>query len=157
MPTVEPTPATGDFTEEIDLGDLGLSVEDLSGLPDDIGSLPGVDTGGTREGPGLGAGGLLSAAGGAEIVDATDVEAFGAMGTAVLDDRDETLPAHADTLGRGTEVLERGDTQGTGATSLMRSLDADVGEEAGDSGLDLDLDDLAGALSGGDTIEQPRG
>ena len=157
MPTVEPTPATGDFTEEIDLGDLGLSVEDLSGLPDDIGSLPGVDTGDTREQPALGADDLLSATGVTEIVDATDVEAFETMGTAVLDDRDETLLADAETLGRGTEVLERGDTQGTGATSLMRSLDADVGEEAGDSGLDLDLDDLAGALSGGDTIEQPRG
>jgi len=157
MPTVE-SEAPGEYTEEIELGDLGLSVEDLSGLPDDIGSLPGVDTGDTREQPALAADDdLLSATGVTEIVDTSDDDAFETMGTAVLDDNDETLLAGSDMLAGGTQVLERDAEKGTGATTLMKALGSSAAQAGnGDSGLDLDLDDLAGALSGGDTIEQPR-
>ncbi|HEX6995578.1 MAG TPA: FimV/HubP family polar landmark protein [Gammaproteobacteria bacterium] len=147
MPTVETT-APGEFTEEIDIGDLGLSVEDLSGLPDDIGSLPGVDTGDTREQPALGADDdLLSATGVTKIVDTSDDDDLETTGTAVLDDGDETLLA-------GTEVLERGVT--ARGTAVLEGLGPQPAAANGDSGLDLDLDDLAGALGGGDTMEQPR-
>jgi len=148
MPTVE-TPAAGEFTEEIDLNDLGLSVEDLSGLPDDIGSLPGADTGETREQPALGADDeLLSATGVTKIIEASDEDDFETMGTAVLGDDDATLLAGTDVLERA--VADRG-------TAVLDSLGSQPAKVPGDSGLDLDLDDLASALGGGgDTIEQPR-
>src|SRR5690606_11264169 len=83
MPAVDPT-ATGEYTEEIDLNDLGLSVDDLSGLPDDIGSLPGFDASDTREQRALAADDeLLSATGVTAIVQADIEDPFEMAGTEV--------------------------------------------------------------------------
>lgn len=164
MPTVEQTDlhsAPSDFTEEIDLEDLGLTVEDLSGLPDDLGVLPDgeLGLGDTREQPKLDEDSLLSATG---ITEVAEDEAIEDIGTAVLGDRDATMlaPPIDDQLVHGsTEVLERDDALSSGDTSLLKMLEGDDVEQAAtatDTGLDLDLDDLSAALSAGDTVEQPR-
>ena len=57
-PTVEQPAlgtATGEFTAEIDLDDLGLDVKDIEGLPGDLGDLPmaAASESDTREQPAL--------------------------------------------------------------------------------------------------------
>ncbi|HEX7235999.1 MAG TPA: FimV/HubP family polar landmark protein [Gammaproteobacteria bacterium] len=157
-PTVE-TPAlgaaTGEFTAEIDLDDLGLDVKDIEGLSADLGDLP--TAGGasdTREQPALrDDDGLLSATGVTKVLHGAGKEAEDddstESNTSVLDDQDATLLAGTLT---GTEVLE-GRRQGdnSGATSLMKSL-----KGGKDAPVDLDLADLTAALHGADTVEQPR-
>src|SRR5690606_29004061 len=144
-----------EYTEEIDLEDLGLTVEDLSGLPDDLGTLPDADLGlgDTREQPKLDDD-LLAASG---ITEVAEDEAIEDIGTAVLGDRDATMLAPIDDeFGRGTAVLER-DGGLSGNTALLNALEGDATETAPtDTGLDLDLDDLSAAFAGGDTVEQPR-
>lgn len=158
IPSLEQTDmhsSPSEYTEEIDLEDLGLTVEDLSGLPDDLGTLPDADLGlgDTREQPKLDDD-LLAASG---ITEVAEDEAIEDIGTAVLGDRDATMLAPIDDeFGRGTAVLER-DGGLSGNTALLNALEGDATETAPtDTGLDLDLDDLSAAFAGGDTVEQPR-
>ncbi|HEX6999788.1 MAG TPA: FimV/HubP family polar landmark protein [Gammaproteobacteria bacterium] len=153
-PTVEQRGIAEDGTAEIDLDDLGLDVSDLQSLPSDFGDLPAGEA--TAETPAPDALGsdsdLLSATGVTQVLSSE--EEFAERETAVLDDNDATMLASLDddTM-TGTEVLDsRFQTDETGSTSLVKNLRKD-----GDSGLDLDLDDLSAALQGGDTVEQPRG
>ena len=158
LPTVE-QPALAsmqtEHTAEIDLDDLGLDVEDLAGLPTDLGELPGAadDDSDTRQQRALsGDDELLSATGVTQVLRADDDDDFEQRKTAVLADEDATMlaPGYDDTL-TGTEVLEnRVAVDESGDTSLVRSLRKD------DGSLDLNLDDLSAALQGGDTVEQPR-
>jgi FimV-like protein len=146
---------SAEHTEEIDLDDLGLSLGDLEDLPEDIGELPSADDGesDTREQPVLrGDDELLSATGVTEVLHEDDLEQ---METSVLQS-DALLMAAvgADEDYRGTEIIEqRREADGSGDTSLVRSLSGYV--EEGE--LDLNLEDLSAALEGGDTIEQRRG
>jgi pilus assembly protein FimV len=149
-----------DHTEEIDLDDLGLSLGDLEDLPADIGELPHADDGesDTREQPVLrGDDELLSATGVTEVLHEDDLEQ---METSVLQGGDSLFAAAAGIGGddgegyRGTEIIdERREADGSGDTSLVRSLSgyAEEGE------LDLNLEELSAALEGGDTVEQPHG
>ena len=157
QPTVEQpvfasTPA--DHTAEIDLDDLGLDVEDLAGLPTDLGELPDGDSD-TRQQRALSEDdSLLSATGVTQVLRADDDDdEFAQRKTAVLADDDATMLApsgYDDTL-TGTEVLSnRMVLDETGDTSLVKSLRNE------DGGLDLNLDDLSAALQGNDTVEQPR-
>jgi pilus assembly protein FimV len=145
--------ATGEFTAEIDLDDLGLDVKDIEGLPSDFGDLPLADgASDTREQRAprdedslLSATGVTKVLHGAEDDDEDSTES----NTSVLEDQDATLLASTLT---GTEVLEgrhKGDTSGN--TSLVKSLRASDGDA-----IDLDLADLTAALHGADTVEQPR-
>ncbi|MBN1237439.1 MAG: hypothetical protein JXB36_03005, partial [Gammaproteobacteria bacterium] len=152
---------SGEHTEEIDLDDLGLNLDDLGTLTGtlsgDLGELAIEDDGSdTREQPALGAGDdLLSATGVTEVL--ADDEELEHMNTEVLGEQDATMLAPGygdDTLG-GTEILaERRGDEASGDTSLLKMLDGDAAGSTG-SGLDLDLEDLASALDG-DTVEQPR-
>jgi pilus assembly protein FimV len=163
-PTVEQPAlgaATGDFTAEIDLDDLGLDVKDIEGLPGDLGDLP-MAAGGetdTREQPALrDDDALLSATGVTKVLhSAEEDDDDAATGTSVLEDQDATLlaPGFDDATGTltGTEVLEgRLEGDESGNTSLVKQL-----RGAGkDESVDLDLADLTAALHGADTVEQPR-
>src|SRR5688572_6534548 len=142
--------ATGEFTAEIDLDDLGLDVKDIEGLPSDLGDLPGGND--TREQPALrDDDALLSATGVTKVLHGAedDDEESTESNTSVLEDQDATLLASTLT---GTEVLEgrrKGDASGN--TSLVKSLRASDGDA-----VDLDLAELTAALHGADTVEQPR-
>jgi pilus assembly protein FimV len=145
--------ATGEFTAEIDLDDLGLDVKDIEGLPGDLGDLPSGGASDTREQPALGdEDALLSATGITKVLHGAEGEAdedSTESNTSVLEDQDATLLASTLT---GTEVLEgrrKGDNSGN--TSLVKSLRAQEGDA-----VDLDLADLTAALHGADTVEQPR-
>jgi pilus assembly protein FimV len=161
-PTVEQPAlgaATGDFTAEIDLDDLGLDVKDIEGLPGDLGDLP-MAAGGetdTREQPALREDdALLSATGVTKVLHSADDD-DAATGTSVLEDQEATLlaPGFGDATSTltGTEVLEgRLEGDESGNTSLVKQL-----RGAGkDESIDLDLADLTAALHGADTVEQPR-
>jgi pilus assembly protein FimV len=137
-----------------------LEIEDIAGLPGDLGYLPGA--GGdsdTREQPALAADdALLSATGVTQVLRGDEDDEFEQRKTAVLGDQDATLLAPGfddNTLTgthTGTAVLEeRFDFDQSGDTSLVKSL------RRNDDGLDLNLDDLSAALRGSDTVEQPRG
>jgi pilus assembly protein FimV len=152
--------ASGEFTAEIDLDDLGLDVKDLEGLPTDLGDLPMAGSGDsdTREQPALGDerdDSLLSATGVTKVLRDEDVVSE----TSVLEDQDATMlaPGYGDETSTlsGTEVLagrlERDDESGN--TSLVRSLGRKDGRK---DDVDLDLSDLTAALHGADTVEQPR-
>jgi pilus assembly protein FimV len=145
--------ATGEFTAEIDLDDLGLDVKDIEGLPGDLGDLPMA--GGqsdTREQPALrDDDGLLSATGVTKVLHGADADEDSTeSNTSVLEDQDATMLSGTLT---GTEVLEGrrngGDTSGN--TSLVKQLGG-----VKDDAVDLDLADLTAALHGADTVEQPR-
>jgi pilus assembly protein FimV len=142
--------ATGEFTAEIDLDDLGLDVKDIEGLPSDLGDLSGGSD--TREQPALhDDDALLSATGVTKVLHGGEVEEEDRTenNTAVLEDQDATLLASTLT---GTEVLEgRRKDDASGNTSLVKSLRA-----ADADAVDLDLADLTAALHGADTVEQPR-
>jgi pilus assembly protein FimV len=162
-PTVEQPAfggATGDFTAEIDLDDLGLDVNDIEGLPGDLGDLPmaaGSETD-TREQPALhDDDALLSATGVTKVLHSQEDDDAAAGNTSVLEDQDATLlaPGFDDPTSTltGTEVLEgRLEDDETGNTSLVKRLR--VGRN--DDDVDLDLADLTAALHGADTVEQPR-
>jgi pilus assembly protein FimV len=145
--------ATGEFTAEIDLDDLGLDVKDIEGLPGDLGDLPMAGgASDTREQPALGDDdGLLSATGVTKVLHgADDDDESTESNTSVLEDQDATMLAGTLT---GTEVLEgrrKGDNSGN--TSLVKQL----GGVKDDAAVDLDLADLTAALHGADTVEQPR-
>ena len=155
-------PNLSDRTAEIDLDDLGLDVEDIAGLPSDLGDLPaatGSDTD-TREQPALAADDeLLSATGVTQVLHSDEDDEFEQRKTAVLGDQDATQlsPGFDDNTltgntHTGTAVLEeRFDFDQSGDTSLVKSL------RKQDDGLDLNLDDLSAALQGSDTVEHPRG
>jgi pilus assembly protein FimV len=160
-PTVEqPALGAGDFTAEIDLDDLGLDVNDIEGLPNDLGDLPMAPSAetDTREQPSLREDdALLSATGVTKVLhgeddDNTDLTS---TSTSVLGEQDATMLAPGFDEGTstmtGTEVLAgRLEVDGeTGNTSLVRSL----GRKGS---VDLDLADLTAALHGADTVEQPR-
>jgi pilus assembly protein FimV len=137
----EGTSASGEYTAELNLDDLGLDVADIEGLPHDLGDLPSSEEAesDTREQPRVGVDSdLLSATGVTQVLEDTDLEH---LNTAVLSDDDATLMApgfEGDRLS-STEVLEHS------------------GEEGGDEdALDLNLDDFSAALRGSDTVEQPR-
>jgi pilus assembly protein FimV len=142
--------ATGEFTAEIDLDDLGLDVKDIEGLPSDLGDLPGASD--TREQPALrDDDALLSATGVTKVLHGGEDEDDDSTesNTSVLEDQDATLLASTLT---GTEVLEgrrKGDNSGN--TSLVKSLRASDADA-----VDLDLADLTAALHSADTVEQPR-
>ena len=145
--------ATGEFTAEIDLDDLGLDVKDFEGLAGDLGDLPMEGASDTREQPALrDEDTLLSATGVTKVLHGTEHEDEDPTesNTSVLEDQDATLLASTLT---GTEVLEGrrkgGDTASN--TSLVRSLRASDGDA-----VDLDLADLTAALHGAETAEQPR-
>jgi pilus assembly protein FimV len=160
-PTVEQaglTAATGEYTAEIDLDDLGLDVEDIEGLPQDLGDLPMAadrETD-TREQPALEADDeLLSATGVTKVLHGADEseESFEHEPTSILGDQDATMmaPGFSDNTLTGTAVIQDRfslDDQ-SGDTSLVKSLGK------GD-GVDLDLADLTAALHGADTVEQPK-
>jgi len=162
-PTVEQPALASSATEltaEIDLDDLGLDVEDLEGLPQDLGDLPmaGGAESDTREQPALHPSeDLLSATGVTQVLRGGDQdednEEFEQRKTSVLSDEDATMlaPGFGDNTLTGTEVLEhRFALDGeSGDTSLVKSLTRD-------DNLDLNLDDLSAALHGADTVEQPR-
>jgi len=145
LPTIE-QPAmhaeTGESTAEIDLDDLGLDVQDLEALPDDLGG-----DGDTQERAAVSADDdLLSATGVTQVLQEDDLAH---VSTAVITDDEATVLAPGF---EGTEVIEnRADLapDESGATSLVQAL------PAAESGLDLDLDDLSAALDGGATVEQP--
>jgi pilus assembly protein FimV len=162
-PTVEqPALASAvptEYTAEIDLDDLGLDVNDIEGLPTDLGDPPmaaGRDTD-TREQPALREeDALLSATGVTKVLHSDDDDSL-ADNTSVIEDEDATMLAPGFDEGTstmtGTAVLDdRHSLDGeTGNTSLVKSL----GKKKRD-GVDLDLDDLTAALHGADTVEQPR-
>jgi pilus assembly protein FimV len=162
-PTVEQPAlgaATGDYTAEIDLDDLGLDVKDIEGLPGDLGDLP-MAAGGetdTREQPALrDDDALLSATGVTKVLHSAEDDDDAATGTSVLEDQDATLLApgfdDATSTLTGTEVLEgRLEGDESGNTSLVKQLRGAGKEES----VDLDLADLTAALHGADTVEQPR-
>jgi pilus assembly protein FimV len=163
QPTVEQPTIAGadraDLTAEIDLDDLGLDVEDLEGLPHDLGDLPAAvdhETD-TREQPELGAeDGLLSATGVTHVLHEEDVGSneFATRETAVLGDNEATMlaPSVRDRTMTGTQVLEhRLELDETGSTSLVSALRPENKDT-----LDLNLDDFSQALHGADTVEQPR-
>jgi pilus assembly protein FimV len=162
-PTVEQPAlgaATGDFTAEIDLDDLGLDVKDIEGLPGDLGDLP-MAAGGetdTREQPALrDDDALLSATGVTKVLHSAEDDDDAATGTAVLEDQDATMLApgfdDATSTLTGTEVLEgRLEGDDSGNTSLVKRLRGSGKDES----VDLDLADLTAALHGADTVEQPR-
>src|SRR5690606_9826710 len=87
------------------------------------------------------------------------------MSTALLSDQEATMLApgygYAEDTLSGTEVIGTADSGSdlSGDTSRLTVLDDDAfGAEDpgyGGNGLDLDLEDLAAALQGGDTVEQP--
>jgi pilus assembly protein FimV len=159
-PTVEQpalTAASSDFTAEIDLDDLGLDVNDIEGLPSDLGDLPMAASAesDTRQQPALRDDDpLLSATGVTKVLHGDDAD--DTSNTSVLEDQEATMLAPGFDEGTGTmtgtEVLEGRlelDDE-SGSTSLVKSLrvkEADV---------DLDLSDLTAALHGADTVEQPR-
>jgi pilus assembly protein FimV len=143
--------ATGEFTAEIDLDDLGLDVKDIEDLPSDLGDLPTSDT---REQPALrDDDALLSATGVTKVLHGGEDEDDDSTenNTSVLEDQDATLLASTLT---GTEVLEgrRAAGDASGNTALVKSLRASGDANA----VDLDLADLTAALHGADTVEQPR-
>jgi pilus assembly protein FimV len=161
-PTVEqPTlNSPSDYTAEIDLDDLGLDVNDIEGLPTDLGDLPMASSHetDTREQPALrDDDALLSATGVTKVLHGDeDGLSETASYTSILTDQDATMMAPGFDEGTstltGTEVLEgRLEDDESGNTSLMRSL---RGKDAGS--VDLDLSDLTAALHGADTVEQPR-
>ena len=158
QPSIDAADRT-DRTAEIDLDDLGLEIEDIAGLPGDLGDLPGGGDSDTREQPALAADdALLSATGVTQVLRGDEDDEFEQRKTAVLGDQDATLLAPGfddNTLTgthTGTAVLEdRFDFDQSGDTSLVKSL------RRNDDGLDLNLDDLSAALRGSDTVEQPRG
>jgi pilus assembly protein FimV len=130
---------------------LGLDVEDIEGLPTDLGDLS-LTSGAsdTREQPALrDDDALLSATGITKVLHgAEDDEDSTESDTSVLEDQDATLLAGTMT---GTEVLEGRHKGGdAGSTSLVKAL------RGKDDAVDLDLADLTAALHGADTVEQPR-
>ncbi len=149
--------ASGEYTAEIDLDDLGLDVKDIEELPQDLGELPTAadrETD-TRRQPALQADDeLLSATGVTKVLDDNDaVESFEHEQTSILSDQDATMlaPGFGDGTMTGTEVIDgrfEVDDQ-SGDTSLVKALGK------GD-GVDLDLADLTAALHGADTVEQPK-
>jgi pilus assembly protein FimV len=146
--------ATGEFTAEIDLDDLGLDVKDIEGLPSDLGDLPMAGgASDTREQPALSDDdGLLSSTGVTKVLHGADDEDSTESNTSVLEDQDATMMSGTLT---GTEVLEGRRNNGgdnSGNTSLVKQLGG-VKDEAA---VDLDLADLTAALHGADTVEQPR-
>jgi len=160
-PTVEqPALNTSEYTAEIDLDDLGLDVNDIEGLPNDLGDLPMAsshDTD-TREQPALRDDDALLSATGVTKVLHGDEDGLSDTGsqTSILTDQDATMMAPGFDEGTstltGTEVLAgRLEDDESGNTSLMKSL---RGKHAG--AVDLDLSDLTAALHGADTVEQPR-
>jgi len=137
----EGTSASGEYTAELNLDDLGLDVADIESLPHDLGELPSAQEAesDTREQPRVGVeSDLLSATGVTQVLGDEELEH---LNTAVLGDEDATMMApgfEGDRLS-STEVLEHS------------------GEEAADEdALDLNLDDFSAALRGSDTVEQPR-
>jgi pilus assembly protein FimV len=158
-PTIEEPglAATGEYTTEIDLDDLGLDVKDLEALPSDLGDLPmtASQDAETREQPALREDDpVLSATGVTKVLRVEDD--LESDSTSVLEDQEATLlsPGFDEGAGTltGTEVLEgrREATDASGGTSLVKSL------RVKDGVVDLDLADLTAALHGGETVEQPR-
>jgi pilus assembly protein FimV len=158
LPTIEQPGLKADstdYTAEIDLDALGLDIDDLQNLPDGLGDAAQAadDEGGTREQPKPGdRDALLSATGVTQVLGPD--EDLGQQQTSVLDGGD--VAELDDDLLTGTEVLpgRMEEDEQTGSTSLIKALNFDLGN--GDTGLDLDLEDLSSALDGAETVEQPR-
>jgi pilus assembly protein FimV len=135
LPTVEQpkldmsAAEASDQTAEIDLDDLGLDVDEFG----DLGDEP-ADTRDRAD---------------ADVLSATGVtKVLSAGNSAAADDDDDMLFAR-------TEVLPPDDDDDTGATASFRMPKGPKPSSGGSGGLDLDLDDLAAALDGGDTVEHP--
>jgi pilus assembly protein FimV len=135
LPTVEQpkldmsAAAAGDQTAEINLDDLGLDVDEFADLGDEpAGSGDRADAD------------VLSATGVTKVLSAGDSDA-------AADDDDDMLFAR-------TEVLPPADDDDDGGTASFR-IPKGPKPSSGGSGLDLDLDDLAAALDGGDTVDHP--
>jgi len=132
----------GDRTAEIDLGDLGLNVDELP----DLGEQPAGDES------------SLDVAAASEESDDDVLSATGV--TQVLSAVDEISEPATEQSGDGgayvqTEVLEpQGTDDDMAATASFPGLIPQPAEQQG-SGLDIDLDELTAALDGGDTVEQP--
>jgi pilus assembly protein FimV len=151
-PTVESTrlrgrksaESSGEYTAELNLDDLGLDVDALKNLPQDLSS--DDEEGDTREQQqqvGLDSD-LLSATGVTQVLHEEDAEIEHAS-TAILGDGDATM------LAPGF------DGDGTVRTEVIeRPIETMVTPPRGKSDLDLDLDDFSAALHGGDTVEQPH-
>jgi pilus assembly protein FimV len=135
LPTVEQpkldlsAAEASDQTAEINLDDLGLDVDEFADLGDEpagSGDRTDVD--------------VLSATGVTKVLSGDSA--------AAADDDDDTLFAR-------TEVLppedDDDDTDGTASFRIPKGPKP----SSGGSGLDLDLDDLAAALDGGDTVDHP--
>jgi len=149
LPTIEQPgigAEVGESTAEIDLDDLGLDVQDLDALPDDLGGLGDADAVTQERAAVSPDDDLLSATGVTQVLQEEDLEH---VSTAVISDADATLLAPGF---ENTDVVEKPAdlvADQSGATSLVQAL------PAAESGLDLNLDDLSAALDGGATVEQP--
>jgi pilus assembly protein FimV len=152
-PTVESTglrdrkseDASGEFTAELNLDDLGLDLKDIRDLPKNLGDASTADEaeGDTREQVGIETD-LLSATGVTQVLHEEDPEIEHAS-TAILGDGDATM------LAPGFE------SDGTVRTEVIEGPIGTIGAPArSKSDLDLDLDDFSAALHGGDTVEQPH-
>jgi pilus assembly protein FimV len=163
LPTLEqpaaafPQSSMVDNTAEINLDDLGLSIEGLGDeVPhelalDDTASaqqaVSAIEPDAEQADAPSGDGDLLSATGVTQVLEAERLEQ---MHTEVLTDDEATMMAPGLDEGTmaGTAIL----TGGPGdVEATMQMPAADQGDEA----LDLNLDDLSAALAGGDTVEQP--
>jgi pilus assembly protein FimV len=149
LPTLEqpaaafPQSSMVDNTAEINLDDLGLSIEGLGeDLPHELAL---DDTASTREvSPGDDED-LLSATGVTQVLEADQLEN---INTEVLSDEQATMlaPSLDESTMAQTAIL----------SAAQRDADATMEMPAGDEDeLDLNLDDLSAALAGGDTVEQP--
>jgi pilus assembly protein FimV len=152
-PTVESTglrgksaETSGEFTAELNLDDLGLDVDDIKDLPQNLGdAASGEEESDTREQLQVGIeSDLLSATGVTQVLHEEDPE-IEHSSTAILSDSDATM------LAPGF------DGDGTVRTEVIeRPIETMVPPAKRKSDLDLDLDDFSAALHGGDTVEQPH-